>query len=97
MPHVRNAGKFGRPTYNQAAKVIARLGGESAVAKLLQLSRPTIYKWQYRRPYGSDGLIPSAQVDRIKRVARIMGVLITEKDWLPERITYEDIENDESN
>lgn len=90
MPHIRNAGKYGRPTYNQAAKVVARFGGESRLAKLLNVSRPTVYRWQYKRPYGSDGLIPSAQVDQIKRIARIQGVLLTEKDWTPERNTYEE-------
>ena len=88
----RNNGKHGRPTYNQAAKVIGRFGGESALAYLLNCSRITIYRWQYRRPYGCDGLIPSPRIEQIKAVARENGVLIRPEDWVPETLTWEDNE-----
>lgn len=90
MPHVRNQGKHGKPTYNQAAKVIKRFGTEAKLAALIGISRISVYRWQYTRPYGSDGLIPSSQVDKIRKVARIHGILLTEKDWLPERNNYEE-------
>lgn len=90
MPHARNHGQFGRPTYNQAQKVIDRFGGEAALADLLKISRITPYRWQYRRPYGSDGLIPTRQIDRIRQIARIEGIYLSPQDWLPERNTWEE-------
>lgn len=89
----RNQGKHGRPTYNQAQKVVSRFGGESALARLIKCSRISIYRWQYRRPYGSDGLIPSAQIEKIKAVARAYGVLIRAEDWVPEVIHYDPLGN----
>lgn len=84
MPHKRNYGQFGKPRYNQAQKVVARFGGEAKLAKLIGLSRITVYRWQYIRPYGSDGLIPTAHIEKIKAVARLEGVLIRSEDWVPE-------------
>ena len=89
MPKQRNNGQFGQPTYNQAQKVIARFGGEAKLARLIGLSRVTLYRWQYRRPYGSDGLIPTAQIEKIKGVARTEGILLRPEDWVPETIRYE--------
>lgn len=83
MPRVRNTGQFAFPTYNQAAKVIARFGGESKLASLIGVSRVSVYRWQYKRPYGSDGLIPTAHIEKIKAVARHEGVLIRDEDWTP--------------
>lgn len=90
MPHQRNKGQFGRPRYNQAAKVVARFGGEASLAKLIGVSRISVYRWQYRRPYGSDGLIPSFQVEKIKAVARGEGVLLRPEDWVPEVNRWDD-------
>lgn len=90
MPRTRNLGKHGRPTYNQAAKIIRRFGGEARLAKLIGLQRPSVYRWQYQRPYGSDGLIPSEHVEKIKAVARIEGVLVRPEDWVPEVVRYDD-------
>lgn len=84
MPHKRNLGEFGCPTYNQAQKVIARFGGEAKLAALIGVSRVSCYRWQYKRPYGSDGLIPTAQIEKIKAVARIEGILLRPEDWVPE-------------
>lgn len=84
MPRVRNTGAHAFPTYNQAAKVIARFGGEAKLASLIGISRVSVYRWQYRRPLGSDGLIPSAQIQKIKAVARLEGVLLRDSDWTPE-------------
>jgi len=84
MPKPRNTGLYGRPKYNQAAKVVARFGGEAALSRLLNISRISVYRWQYSRPYGSDGLIPTAKVERIKELARANGVLLRPEDWVPE-------------
>lgn len=90
MTRIRNAGKHGRPTYNQAQKIIRRFGGESKLAALIGVSRITCYRWQYARPYGSDGLVPTEHIEHIKGVARINGVLIRPEDWVPEPIQYEE-------
>lgn len=90
MPKIRNTGQFGCPTYNQAAKVIARFGGEAKLAGLIGISRISVYRWQYKRPYGSDGLIPSAQIDKIRGVARIEGILLRPEDWVPEVVKYDE-------
>lgn len=85
MPHKRNEGEFGRPTYDQAAKIIARFGGETTLAKLIGVSRITVYRWQYRRPVGTDGLIPGPQIEKIKAVARLQGILLRADDWVPQK------------
>lgn len=90
MPRIRNMGQYGCPTYNQAKKIIARFGGEAKLASLIGVSRITLYRWQYVRPYGSDGLIPSAQIERIKGVARLEGILLRPQDWVPEVIHYDE-------
>lgn len=84
MPRIRNQGQFGKPRYNQAAKVVARFGGEAKLAKLIGISRISIYRWQYIRPYGSDGLIPTPHIEKIKGVARLEGILLRPEDWVPE-------------
>lgn len=89
MPKERNQGQFGCPTYNQAQKIIRRFGGEARLAKAIGVSRITIYRWQYTRPYGSDGLIPSAQIEKIKAVARMEGILLRPEDWVPETVKYD--------
>jgi hypothetical protein len=90
MAQSRNKGLYGLPTYNQAEKIITKFGGESSMAKLIGTSRISIYRWQYRRPYGSDGLIPTTQIDRIKEIARLEGILLTSQDWEPTKIQYDD-------
>lgn len=80
--------KHGRPTYNQAAKIVARFGGEIRLAEALGVSRVTVYRWSYSHPYGSDGLVPSRTVAAVQRAARIEGIVLTVGDWTPERIYY---------
>lgn len=74
-----------KPTYNQADKVIARFGGITNLAKHLDVSRQTVYRWLCPRPKGTDGIIPSAQVARIMELAETNGVDISDMDWTPER------------
>lgn len=90
MPKKRNTGQFGRPTYNQAAKVIARFGSEARLAKAIGISRISCFRWQYKRPIGSDGLIPTVQIAKIKAVARTWGILIRDEDWVPEVNKWDD-------
>lgn len=90
MPPRKNTGQFGCPTYNQAAKIVARFGGEAKLAALIGVSRISVYRWSYRRPYGSDGLIPTAQIEKIKAVARHEGVLIRPEDWVPSVNRWDD-------
>ena len=92
MPAARDSGQYGRPTYNQARKVIARFGGEQHLANLLGISRISVYRWQYRRPYGSDGLVPTAKIAAIKQVARLEGVLLRDADWLVEKNDWDNAE-----
>lgn len=90
MPRIRNQGANGRPTYNQAQKIVARFGGESRLAKLIGISRISVYRWQYKRPMGADGLIPTANIEKIKAVARLEGILLRPEDWVPEVVKYDD-------
>jgi len=90
MPKIRNTGQFGCPTYDQATKIIARFGGEAKLAKLIGVSRVSCYRWNYRRPYGSDGLIPTAQIEKIKGVARLEGILLRPEDWVPQVVKYDE-------
>lgn len=85
----RRPGRFNRPTYNQAAKIIAKFGGESKFAAAIGISRPQAYKWNYERPYGCDGLVPGSKVSVVKAAARREGIVLTDCDWAPERISYE--------
>lgn len=84
MPRVRNSGQYGMPKYNQATKIVARFGSESKLAALIGVSRVSIYRWQMRRPVGTDGLVPAHQIEKIKAVARLEGVLLRDSDWTPE-------------
>lgn len=89
-------GKHGRPTYDQARRIVAKLGGELKLSQLLTeltgspVNRSTIYRWSYARPYGSDGIIPTFMIPAIQRLARIEGIILSAEDWLPTRIVYPD-------
>jgi hypothetical protein len=82
-------GQHGRPTYNQARKIVAKFGNELLTANALGVSRITVYRWQYAKPYGTDGLIPNRMVERVQRIARLHGIVLTDRDWTPERIDYQ--------
>ena len=93
----KNSGQHAYPTYNQAAKITARFGGENKLAELLNLSRVTVYRWQWKRPIGTDGLVPSRQVARIQELARREGILLRQEDWEPQKNSWEkDIEDDKA-
>lgn len=84
----RGKGRFGRPTYGQARRIIAKFGGEAALARALGISRITPYRWEYARPYGTDGLIPNAMVARVQAAAKAEGIELTPADWEPTLISY---------
>jgi hypothetical protein len=90
MPHIRGAGRYGRPNYGQAAHIIKKFGGEVALAKLLGISRITLYRWNYSRPLGTDGLVPHAQRPKIEALARYEGILLLPSDWETTRIKRDD-------
>lgn len=89
MSRTRGLGLHGRPTYNQAKKIVSKFGGELQTAKALGVGRTRVYCWQYARPYGTDGLIPRHMIDRVQRIARLHGIILTDRDWAPERIDYQ--------
>ena len=92
-------GKYARPTYTQAQRIIAKFGGPARFASAVGIDRVTAYHWCYARPYGADGLIPSSQIDAVMRAARSEGIFISPEDWIPTRAIYappSDVQSDES-
>lgn len=85
---------YGRPTYNQAYKIIQKFGGETRFAFAVGVSRIQAYRMGYARPAGTDGLVPGTLVDDIIRAARREGIFLTDEDWRPERINYEAMEDE---
>ena len=71
------------PTYDQARKIVKKLGGEAAVAKALGISRITPYRWSYGRPRGTDGLVPVAMIEPLRQLAVTLGLELTPEDWFP--------------
>lgn len=90
MPRPRGTGRYAKPTYDQAQRIIRKFGGESRLAAMLGVSRISVYRWGYARPIGTDGLIPSHWIKRINDMARIEGVLITPQDWAIAKIKYDE-------
>lgn len=97
MPKKRGSGQYGRPRFNQSSKIIAKFGGEAALAAAVRradpsskLSRVTCFRWGYARPYGTDGLIPSSAIDSVNKAARLEGIVLKAEDWLAERINYDE-------
>lgn len=86
---IRGEGQYGRPTYRQAQKIVAKFGGEARFAAAVGISRITAYRYSYSRPYGTDGLVPGHMVDKVTRAARLHGIVLTQVDWIPERIVYQ--------
>lgn len=85
----KGSGKHGRPTYGQAARITKMFNGPTAFAAAVGVDRVTIHRWNYAKPYGTDGLIPAAMVERVERAARVEGILLTPNDWAHTRIDYD--------
>lgn len=94
MPARRGSGRYAKPNYGQASHIIKKFGGEAALAQLLNISRISVYRWNYQRPAGSDGLVPHAQRPRIESIARLHGILLLPSDWETTRIRYDASERD---
>lgn len=73
--------RYGNPRYGQAEYIIRKFGGESSLARLLGISRVQVYRWTYRRPVGTDGLIPLRWRSTIETQARLQGILLLPRDW----------------
>lgn len=93
MPRTMGSSRYGQPTYNQAYKIWARFNGPRRLAEILNINPATVYRWAYSRPLGSDGMIPTVQVDSIKSAARLHGVILTTEDWAPEKLKGRTPEN----
>lgn len=74
----------------QAQHIVNLFGGPAVLAFALnQLPDPQyhrgrvqIYKWGYSRAAGgTGGYIPSSMHQGIVQAARLMGIIITDKDW----------------
>ena len=74
------------PTFNQAEKIIAKLGGIMPAARLLNISRVTLYRWTQPRPFGTDGLVPILMVEPVIEAAERAGIQLTYHDWTAERV-----------
>lgn len=82
----KGSSKYTNPTYGQSSHIIKKFGGESTLAKTLTeagwpTTRFALYRWGYRPPAGTNGLIPNHQRARIQAISRVQGVLLTEEDW----------------
>ncbi len=82
----RNAKPSTTPEFGQARHICAKFGGEIAVAHLLKINPSTCYRWSYPRPQGTNGVIPTHYISRLKSAARFHGVLLTDADWAPNRM-----------
>lgn len=71
------------PKYAQATKVAARFGGPAELARVLGVHRSTVYQWMMPRDArrgGTDGVIPTRALLKIRDVARGEGVFLTDND-----------------
>lgn len=70
------------PTYGQAQRFIKKAGGVSALARMMNCDRTTIYKWLYpKNKGGTDGLIPSSRIADIEFAFSVAGIEIKPGDW----------------
>lgn len=70
------------PRLNPAASIVDRLGGEAAVARMVDLSKVQVWRWmQPRSKQGTDGEIPRAHRPRLIACAYLQGIHLTEADF----------------
>lgn len=71
---------------SQAERLIAKFGGYAQLAAAIDVDRTTVYKWTYPRVKGgTDGVVPSFALGKIRKAARFHGVLLTDDDLSPLR------------
>lgn len=97
MPVPQGSGAHGKPMFGQAHHIIAKFGGPQKLSALLTeaghpVSRIAIFRWRYRPPAGTNGLVPNHWRGPITKIARIQGVLLTDDDWDQRRIIYKQLE-----
>jgi hypothetical protein len=67
--------------YAQAFNVIEKFRGARNLARAIQRSPSTVYKWTYEMDKGgTDGLIPSSALELVRRAAKIHGIELTADD-----------------
>ena len=68
-----------------AARIIALLGGDESVAKLLSVSRSTVTKFASAGKDGRDGEIPRQYRPKLIKAAAKLGVILKPEDfaWRP--------------
>ncbi|WP_353472343.1 carph-isopro domain-containing protein [Salipiger sp. H15] len=67
-----------------ASRIIAALGGPTAVAEAIGIHRTRVSMWQAPRSKGgTNGLIPYRHVPRLVALARKKGVELEPTDFIP--------------
>jgi hypothetical protein len=65
-----------------AERIIKKCGGPRAVAEMLNVKEPTVYRWTYPKSRGgTDGLVPSRYQSRLLRSARLKGISLSPEDF----------------
>ena len=58
------------------------------MAALIGKKPATVYRWTYKRPAGTGGVISTTALKRVIKAAKKHGVLITMEDLYPELPQY---------
>lgn len=67
-----------------AKTIIKRLGGPTAVAREIGLSRVTVSRWQTGKDKGgTNGNIPYTHIPKLYSLAKKNGVSLVEADFFP--------------
>lgn len=73
-----------RAQFRQAEKIITKMGGATALSRLIGAGRNTIVKWRIPiDEQGRGGIIPQRWVGPILEAAAQKGVALTPDDWSP--------------
>lgn len=71
-------------THLIAKRVIKKLGGPTAVAGMLAMSRQGVYKWMWAmNKGGTGGLIPARRQLELMVAAKQRGIILTKDDFFP--------------
>jgi hypothetical protein len=90
MPKPKGTGKYGRPRYNQAAKVIAKFGGEiTMLAELLGVSTNHNLSLAVRETVRDGWARAEFESSRSSSHWGAGKASSSPRDWLPERIVWE--------
>jgi hypothetical protein len=68
-----------------AGRIISRLGGVAAVARICGCSDSSVYRWQMSvARHGTGGIIPTRRMILILRYAQASNLPITARDFVPD-------------